>query len=503
MSKMDATGKKPVIDKEKYEANIKLVILFVSLELLAFVAMNLGNYMIIFNIISILLVLASLPILIKILKVEQNFELLIYAIPLLFYFLLILLGPTYKVAPENLGQHPDYIFMGRSIFKLLESIGGLISFFLLAYIIRRTDGFKHKYVPYMILGGFALLVSVSLIATLYNYGAFYRLIYQNMVNYYAGKPYLVAKQSSYLLGFNIATVDSKALVNIALFLASSLVTLLFIKEKNNRKQILILSGLGLIGILTIALLPDFTALVFLIPSFAFALLYKYDQLKTKWFKITALSILGLVGLSIIVGLFCAFGNQTVINLLSSNGFTRKIFLNSKVLVYYQVIRDSFVKGAFFGVPFTYSVNEFPLSTGITVKDAFPTGNFLMDALREVGWIGFLSLLIFVVFSVKVVINYLDKSEDPKHIKTLFVSLLIMIFVRYFFFYPHALYSFTSEFWSINYFPLIESHVFTIVIFLLGYLYLPNSIFKQNKLPLKEENKHNDKKEEVYEWQEIK
>ena len=27
MSKMDATGKKPVIDKEKYEANIKLVIL--------------------------------------------------------------------------------------------------------------------------------------------------------------------------------------------------------------------------------------------------------------------------------------------------------------------------------------------------------------------------------------------------------------------------------------------------------------------------------------------
>ena len=459
--------------------------------------------MIIFNIISILLVLASLPILIKILKVEQNFELLIYAIPLLFYFLLILLGPTYKVAPENLGQHPDYIFMGRSIFKLLESIGGLISFFLLAYIIRRTDGFKHKYVPYMILGGFALLVSVSLIATLYNYGAFYRLIYQNMVNYYAGKPYLVAKQSSYLLGFNIATVDSKALVNIALFLASSLVTLLFIKEKNNRKQILILSGLGLIGILTIALLPDFTALVFLIPSFAFALLYKYDQLKTKWFKITALSILGLVGLSIIVGLFCAFGNQTVINLLSSNGFTRKIFLNSKVLVYYQVIRDSFVKGAFFGVPFTYPVNEFPLSTGITVKDAFPTGNFLMDALREVGWIGFLSLLIFVVFSVKVVINYLDKSEDPKHIKTLFVSLLIMIFVRYFFFYPHALYSFTSEFWSINYFPLIESHVFTIVIFLLGYMYLPNSIFKQNKLPLKEENKHNDKKEEVYEWQEIK
>lgn len=392
---------------------------------------------------------------------------------------------------------------GRSIFKLLESIGGLISFFLLAYIIRRTDGFKHKYVPYMILGGFALLVSVSLIATLYNYGAFYRLIYQNMVNYYAGKPYLVAKQSSYLLGFNIATVDSKALVNIALFLASSLVTLLFIKEKNNRKQILILSGLGLIGILTIALLPDFTALVFLIPSFAFALLYKYDQLKTKWFKITALSILGLVGLSIIVGLFCAFGNQTVINLLSSNGFTRKIFLNSKVLVYYQVIRDSFVKGAFFGVPFTYPVNEFPLSTGITVKDAFPTGNFLMDALREVGWIGFLSLLIFVVFSVKVVINYLDKSEDPKHIKTLFVSLLIMIFVRYFFFYPHALYSFTSEFWSINYFPLIESHVFTIVIFLLGYMYLPNSIFKQNKLPLKEENKHNDKKEEVYEWQEIK
>lgn len=116
MSKMDATGKKPVIDKEKYEANIKLVILFVSLELLAFVAMNLGNFMIIFNIISILLVLASLPILIKILKVEQNFELLIYAIPLLFYFLLILLGPTYKVAPENLGQHPDYIFMGAFYF---------------------------------------------------------------------------------------------------------------------------------------------------------------------------------------------------------------------------------------------------------------------------------------------------------------------------------------------------------------------------------------------------
>lgn len=69
----------------------------------------------------------------------------------------------------------------------------------------------------------------------------------------------------------------------------------------------------------------------------------------------------------------------------------------------------------------------------------------MDALREVGWIGFLSLLIFVVFSVKVVINYLDKSEDPKHIKTLFVSLLIMIFVRYFFFihtrYTHLLVSF--------------------------------------------------------------
>jgi hypothetical protein len=35
------------------------------------------------------------------------------------------------------------------------------------------------------------------------------------------------------------------------------------------------------------------------------------------------------------------------------------------------------------------------------------------------------------------------------------------------------------------------------------MYLPNSIFKQNRVPLKAENKNDEKKEEVYEWQEIK
>lgn len=479
MSKTDVTGdnKPRKFNKEKYDNNVKLVFLFIIFELLFFVALNLGGLIKIFEIVALILVAVSIPVFLKAMKGDFSTELLIYASPMIIYGVALLFSYTYKAAPEG-AMSQGYIFMGRSTLDLLVSILGVASFFMLGVFINKHDYFTDRvksYIPLAIFAGIFLLVFISFVGTMFHYGAFYNTIYAGQVNYFAGKPYPISDQAMYLNGFSLITVKRSVLINAAVILTSTFSGFFFLKDAPRFKVALITSIFGVMGLVTVIFVPDFRAIIFMLPALIFALLYRFDQLNKKWFKITLMVIGALIVIALIIGFMVIADNASVINFLKSNPVTRKIFLNSYVIKYYQIIRDSFNTQYLLGIPYKTPINKL---TNVNLDYIYPSGNFFMDVLRETGWLALLAIAVFFVLTVKVVVNYLSKSEDNKFNKAVLVSFLITTFFRYFFYFPLGQYAFEEEYWSINYFPLIEQPLFIVTMFILGYMFQKNAIVKQ-------------------------
>ncbi|MGI6644641.1 MAG: hypothetical protein ACOX28_02695 [Bacilli bacterium] len=481
---MDATGneKQKVNRKENYNRSVKLIFLLVVFQLLFFVALNLGPLLHILKVIAIILVILSIPVFYKAIKGDFFMEIIVYLAPLLIYLITILATLTYQKPPTGVYGELD-LFMNKSTISIVGSVFGILSFFMLGVFVNKHDYFTPKvrsYLPLAIFAGLALLVMISLIGTLANYGAYYRVIYAGKVNYYAGRPYLIGNQAKLLMGFNLETVNPKVLVNAAVILCAASTGFLFLDQSENKTLSIVLSSLSVLGLLVIALLPDWKALLFLLPSFAFALLYRFDQLGKKWLKITLIVIGVIILIFLIIGFVIVFGSEGLIKALQSNKVTRKIFLNGHVSRYYQVIRDSFKFNfkALLGVPTKTPV--YPLSITVGMNKIYPTGNIFMDLLREAGWFAVLGLLIFAILGIKVAINYLKNSDDSKFNKAILISFLISLFFRYFFYYPLEQYAFTDKYWVYNYFPLFESPLFLISIFILGYMFTQNSLLKGSK-----------------------
>ena len=104
------------------------------------------------------------------------------------------------------GQHADNLYspsislLNRGFFTLLMSFVGGIAFLVLGYFVSRTNVISKTNFIFLIYGGIALLLFVSLMATLVNYGFFHRMLYGDKVNYFEGTAYPISAQANLLMG---------------------------------------------------------------------------------------------------------------------------------------------------------------------------------------------------------------------------------------------------------------------------------------------------------------
>lgn len=442
--------------KELQSKTLVLISLFLALELILFIALDFGRLGLVFNILAVLLVAILAPFFFNAMKVDLAKGLYILLMPILFYGMVTLLAPAYGTMDI---MYNNETFMQYNLFEKIIYLIGAISIILIGYFIRKSGVFKAKHVYIVILAGFTAPLLVSLFATLINYGFFHTLIYKGKINFYGGSAYLVVKQASYLYGFKIMTVDINVLLTNAVIVASSGLGLLLAKKDVHKFELISLSIMSAIGLLTIILTGSFLTLIFLLPAILFALFIKFNLFRYVNNKISAYIVIALVALGALIFTLNAFNLSNINNIWANNPVTRKLFLNGYMLRFYYVFREAFT--------FRNVLGDFRNSIG--TERIFPTGNFLFDAMWIDGLLGFLFLLTFlVIFTINLIKYFMNKNDD-KVLKLMLVSVLLTIFFRFMLFYPFNQYLY-KEFQDVNHFPLNHSPYFLILLFLAGYTF---------------------------------
>ena len=100
----------------------------------------------------------------------------LFFLPLVIFLISMAFSPVFGSHPSELFS-PSISLLNRDLFTILMTSVGGIAFLLLGYFISRTKLISKTNFIFFIYTGIALLLFVSLAATLMNYGFFHRIIY--------------------------------------------------------------------------------------------------------------------------------------------------------------------------------------------------------------------------------------------------------------------------------------------------------------------------------------
>ena len=373
-----------------------------------------------------------------------------------------------------------------SFSSALISLMGILAFYGLGLLCHHLKNISLQKVALAILFGLALLVLISLIATLADYGFFYAIRYANDVRYFDANPIRIADDYSLLNGFSIVSMSLKYSMQFAFVLSISLLSLLFISPKKNKLLFIGVAIAGGVGLLAMILVPYVFGLKLAIPFVLLALLLRFVKFPSstpKWEKIVGYLALAS-GLLVLLILFIN-GLQGGIAVLTS-GFLGQVFDNRFLSVVSQTIAVAFhsSSGGFdvtglFGIAF----DQGGTWLGATVNPYFFYANRIFEfaALYEGGLLGFLGLFGLLVFAVIAFRKYLHLDAELDGGKIL-VLLLVSSFVLY------ASLSTDSTPFNQNpglyVSPLVRNAMILLLVFLIGYSYTPIFPFRK-KVSLKE------------------
>lgn len=456
------------------ESKLALISLFLALEVVLFIALDFGNIGPVFKALAFLLTAILAPFFFEEMKVDLGQGLYVLLMPILFYALVTLVAPAYGSYPE---MYSNEVFMQLPFITRLINLLGIVGLLLLGYFIGKSEVFATKHIFIVILAGLAAPVLISLFATLINYGFFHPLVYKSLVTYYAGHEYEVSSQASLLYGFRIMVGDLKALASMAVIITSAGFGLLFVNEKKDKFTIISLVVISAVGVLTLIFTASFAALIYLLPALIFALLLKFDLLKKLKNKVTLGVVIALVGLGAIIFLLTAYNIFNLQAVWQTNRVTRKLFFNGYMQRFYIIFKEAFGLRNLYG-HFAMTVEGYKV---------FPSGNFLFDAMWIDGLIGFVALLAFFVMFVIRLVKYFNKDKDERVLKVVLISVLLTAFFRFMLRYPFKIFTY-QEFSDINNFPLINSPLFLVTVFIAGYVF----VLKEDKKIEEEEETHAEK-----------
>ena len=443
-------------EKDNFFVKNKSIITFLILEVVALTAFNFGNISYIFGLAGVLLAIIGCFFALEVSKKNKEFLWLLLPVGILF----LISG----IGAFN-GHSKSFSALGNiSLFLSLPA------FLALGFFTRKLEDVKPKTVLFVVGGGLAAITLFGLFSTMFQYGFFYSLIYKKTPNYYYnGIPYDVTKEMFWLSGFEFSEVYIEYGSLFAVLCASFLPGLLFVSPKKERNDFIICALIGGIGLLTLFIIPNLKGVLVVVLASSFAFIYKYLKNHKNIQKIIGFSLLGVVALGLI---FFVVAIANAAAGFKFTGFLDRLFVSNRIMNKCTPVFEALfskVDGQlvnFFGLQ-SYVYNE-----KILLLD---TGIFEVELLKEVGLIATFLFLGFVIMMGYFVWKYFRKSNDGDFVKTIIVVLLLSYF------------AFTSIYNSviiaphndISYNPFLRSSSLLVVVFLLGYVFMP---------PVKEEKK---------------
>ena len=256
------------------------LIAFLAIEVLLFVALNLANYGIIYRYLGFFLALALLPFPLLVNKQNDWLDFIGLVAPLFVFGLFMVLSPLYRLLEDALGN--------------IAIVLGLISFVTMGYSLSKNPDFKIEKALLALFIGLAVLLGISFLITMYRYAPFYVLNYADKVIYYDGEVYYLAEEAKWLYAFSIKEVNLDHFGLYSVVAASALGGLFFVPRKTKTQEYLPWLLVGVLGVLTIALLPNLNVIKYLLVPLALVAIIRFyprNPLALKILKI-ALYVLG-------------------------------------------------------------------------------------------------------------------------------------------------------------------------------------------------------------------
>ena len=429
--------------KKKYAS----LFAFLALELLLFTSMNLANYGLLFRYLSILLAVALIPVTFLSYKKEDWLNVgLLFGLPLFAYGAFMAFSPLY--------------YLLQNVVDNIVMILSLMAFLLIGLSLAQTDDFKIEKGLAAIFAGLGILLAISLVYTLWRYTFFYVVRYAGQTLYFDGEAYAVSNEAKFLFGFDFKEVKTSYFASYATILAPLTLGLLFIPMKQIKRFDYIWIGAGIIGILSIGLLPYVAAIKYLVPAVMLALFIRFYPRGKKWLKVAQYGLYTFIALFIIAAillLLYAFEVPFMSDLVATNPIFSRVFGNHLVTGYAKVIQAAFTH------PFG---GLHPIIIGNSFIES--TRSALFDTLYQGGFFPTLGLLALVGFGGYSIVVYYKKSHDAKHHKMLIILFLITFLVNAFFNFDYA--PFVREGQRIYKTPFFSDMTSLIALFLIGYAY---------------------------------
>lgn len=392
--------------QENFFIKNKSILSFFILELIALIAFNFGN--ISFVLIFVGVLLAILGSIVLILTTSNKKSLLTLLIPMGLLTICSVIGATNGYSKVDGG-------FGFSDITLLLAIP---SFFMLGFLVKSFKDTKTNSVVLVLGAALGAITLFGLFSTVIGYGFFYKLIYKNSPNYYyCGSVFDVTKEMYWLNGFEFKEVSINYGSLFALLSACYLPGLLFVNRKENRNEFLATLGIGVVGLITLIIIPNFLALLILVVASCGALFYKFFAANKKLIKGAKISVFVVIGLGLVFFLLA------IINAANSYkfpGILNRIFVQNRIMQQVNPVLEAAVK----------SKNLFGLQPLLENENViFQDSNvFEVQLLKELGIIGTVVFIGFLIFMVVRLFVYLKNSDDSKFAKAIIMTLIFGFFI---------------------------------------------------------------------------
>ena len=455
---------------------------FLIMELLALTSFALGGNNVIFYVIGFVLAIFGLLINLNKFEKKELVSLAAMGIPVILIAIFVAFGTPNQSKP---------------VFENIFVFFAIISFFALGLFARRMKSLKIETVLYCIGFGLAMLTLISMIYSWISYGFFYSLVYKDTPNYYYnGAIFDITKESAFLFGFKFKEVTTNYTGLYGIILICFVPGLLFISPKKDKMKFIIVSFIGFVGVLSILSVPNFKALLYLIPVILVTVLLKFlysEKTKIETKKNTRKIVYyGFVGLVILLVIFfvLSFLNATGVmgfnEVVNNNAFLSKIFNNGRFMMPINyVLNQSVLEYNLFG--FVNSMSYWQTQVAFNTKTYF----FEFELVKEGGIFALVVLVFLIVITFSSVSRYSSKGKDTPFIKAIVISLMLGIFI----YATFAQDSFPFIHDNETYSSFFRSLPALILLFLMGYTFYPD--LKKDEVPAFE-NEVEEVKEEIKE-----
>lgn len=388
------------------------VVIFLVLEVFAFVAFSFGDSYLLYGILGLVILALLLLVTFKEIKYDGVVRSAFFFFPLLVYGVVTAVSLYYRTNTNVDMTTKVFIPICLTVFA---ASGAIISL---------NKSFKISTALLVIYSTIALVTLLNFIMTMVQFTPFYTIFYRDYKMYHAGQisEQTVGNIAYALVGYQYKEVTVGYFSLFPSLLLTSSIMLFFISPKKDTWRFITYAGFTLLAFLSLLFTPTILSLVtdlIVIVVITILVLFSKKILPAKPIKIGIIVLLSLV----FVGVILLFLNAQewdwlagYRNFIANNQVLNKLFNNNYIAKSIKdILYDLFSKEKFFGFYFSRPVYDIV---------AVPSNSWLFDNLITSGFLGAIFFLFAVIYGFLGLGKYMRYSKDDIKDKTVLSSFII-------------------------------------------------------------------------------